>query len=445
LSEPAPGLVARLRELWPARGSYRRDVSESLVTNVVLAGLQLASGVLLARLLGAAGRGQLVAIQALPAIIGTFGTLGLQEAMIYFGARERRRIGDYAVSATALILLLAVPIVAVCAALTPWVLRLQAPQTIRASQIYLGLLFVHAIAGLSITAARAAHDIQRWNRLRLVPTALWIAVIGVAAALGHAEPATLALGYLAALFLWAWLALVPARDYYREGFRLCPELWPGLLRYGLPVAFGGTPQVLNQRIDQLIIVGLFADEQLGLYAIAVAWAGMMQLPGAAMTAVAFSKVAGMADAAEQRRFAGRALRVLAGVSVATAVALVAAAPLALPWIFSAPFAAAVPIAIVLTIGAVLRNLVQMAQNLLMGMGRPSVVLYTEWAGFATLLAGLALAVPRLGLVGVAWAVVGANTVALGVVALIHARTRREVPGGPPPSPAAPPGAADGPA
>ena len=111
-----------IRGLLP-RGGYKREVAESFVTNLAVTGLQVITGVLLARMLGPKWRGELLAIQALPLIVGTFGMLGLQEALIYFGARAPKRICNYAVSATALISLLGVPIVGASILLTPWFLR----------------------------------------------------------------------------------------------------------------------------------------------------------------------------------------------------------------------------------------------------------------------------------------------------------------------------------
>lgn len=414
-----------LRELLP-RGGYKREVAGSFATNVLLAGLQFISGMMLARFLGVEGRGELAAIQALPTIIGTFGMLGLQDAVIYFGARDERRIGDYAVSGTVLIVLLGVPIVAVAAALTPWFLSGHAPATIRGGQFFCGLLFVHGATSLSITAARAAHDIALWNRLRVVPTVLWVLVIAAMKISGTLDARGLAEVYLVSFFVWCGIAIWPARRHFRSGHRLRPSLWPPMLRYGLPVAFGGTPRILNQRIDQVIIAGMFAAEDLGLYAAAVAWATLMQLPATAMTAVAFSKIAKTETGAAQRGFARKAILTLAVVSVVAAAALGAMAPIGIPLIFGAPFAGAVPLAVVLGVAAGLRNVVQMAQNLLMGAGRPGVVFQSEWTGFITLLVLLSVLVPPFGLQGVAYSVVVANVAALGIALRMYSRWARSV-------------------
>jgi O-antigen/teichoic acid export membrane protein len=113
----------------------------------------------------------------------------------------------------------------------------------------------------------------------------------------------------------------------------------------------------------------------------------------------------------------------------TACALAVAAPIAIPLLFTSEFTGAVPVAVVLSFGMVLRNVVQMAQNLMMGVGRPGVVMYSEWAGLATLLGLILFLAPRFGLNGVAAAVVAGNTVALSIALWMFTRWSRS-PAGP---------------
>ena len=115
------------------------------------------------------------------------------------------------------------------------------------------------------------------------------------------------------------------------------------------------------------------------------------------------------------------------VFVLAAVGLTVTAPFAIPLLFSAEFADAVGIAIVLTFGMVLRNLVQMAQNLMMGVGRPAVVMYSEWTGLGTLLGLILWLAPRYGLNGVAAAVVTGNALALAVALVLFTRWTRGAP------------------
>ena len=73
------------------RGSYSREVVQTLITAVVIQLATTLAAVLLARLLGRQGRGDLAAAQVYPMVVAFLGMLGLQEAIVYFGGRDRPR------------------------------------------------------------------------------------------------------------------------------------------------------------------------------------------------------------------------------------------------------------------------------------------------------------------------------------------------------------------
>jgi O-antigen/teichoic acid export membrane protein len=396
-----------------APGSFTRDVVHTFAGNVFTALLGFVSGVLLARTLGLEGRGQLAAIQALPLLVGSIGMLGLQDGIIYFGARERHRVGEYGVLATILIALFGIPIVTASYFALPLFLHRHEPSTIFAGRVTLLLLFANALLGLSTFVLRAQHRIPRWNALRVLPQVTWVLVIVALAASGRATPTSIALTYLAALFALGCAALAVIREPLRQGRRPDFGLAPALLRYSLPLALGSTPQVLGESIDRLIIAVLLSEEDLGLYSVAASWSLMMLLPGAALFGTAFSKIAGMQAPADQWRFTRNSVWASVAVSVAGGVALVAASPW-IPRVFGTEFAGAVPSACVLVLSAGIRNVTRMLQVGLKACGRPGAILYSEWGGVIALFATIFPLIPRYGLLGAAWATVASGLVASAI-------------------------------
>src|SRR5215510_15074894 len=80
---------ARLFGLWRrARGSFGANALLTLLANFVLAGIGLATGATVARLLGPHGRGELAAIQTWPMFIGYLSLLGTGNALVYYSAQE---------------------------------------------------------------------------------------------------------------------------------------------------------------------------------------------------------------------------------------------------------------------------------------------------------------------------------------------------------------------
>src|SRR2546427_12260714 len=89
-----------MRQTGSGRGADRasgasllRPLLGTAGTNFILAALGLLTGVLVARLLGPRGRGELTAIQTWPSVIATASMLGLPDALVYFSAREPAQVG----------------------------------------------------------------------------------------------------------------------------------------------------------------------------------------------------------------------------------------------------------------------------------------------------------------------------------------------------------------
>jgi O-antigen/teichoic acid export membrane protein len=397
------------------RGSFAGEVAQTFTTNLAITGLQVFTGILLARLLGPEGRGELVAIQALPMIVAAVGMLGLHDAMIYFTGRNPDDAGKNAVSATVLIVIAAIPITAIAALLTPLFLRSQPETTVRASQVYLGLVFVYALLGLSGSTARAMHRITLWNRLRIVPTALWLVVIVFCWLAFERRPAVLAFVYLG-LFLLASVAMIGVvRRVVRTRWTLDTKLWRPMLRYGLPVALGAAPQLMNQRLDQLLIAGMLPQADLGHYAVALSWSSLATMPAVAIGGVAFSKIAGIRDPTAQRALIRKSSVSSTLLGIAAASLLAASGPFVIPIVFTEEFRPAVLLAAILVLAAVLRGLTTILGTCMKAVGRPSAVLYSQSAG----LVGLVLTAPwlirHLGAPGAAWAVTISSSAAAVVV------------------------------
>ncbi len=403
------------RRLFP-KSSYRRDVAQTSVTNIALLASGTLSGVVLARLLGPHGRGELAAIQSFPALFAGLTTVGLFEAVIYHARGDAARASRYATSAAFLATLLAVPLTLAGAALAPRILPHYSEQVVRATQVYVAILFPHVLLGAVAYRLRAANEVSPWNRLRLVPSLMWLLLVALAWGLRYARAHVLALAYLAALVSFACGALV----YYRSrlDLRWRPETrdWPALLRYALPLTFASAPEQMEQRLDQLLIAILLTPTDLGYYSVGVSWSALLRLPAAAVSATAFPRSAALATMAQQRAFFRRAARLLVGLTLAAGTMLALMAPAAIPVAFGADFAGAVGVAMLLLVSQSLRNFALLAEVVVKTAGRPSAVLYSRWAAFVVLIALAPLLIQRSGVHGVACATIASSGAGLLVSA-----------------------------
>src|SRR5437899_3096533 len=90
-------MVTRIR-------ASQRPLTQTVATNIGMALVNAAPGIIAARILGPQGRGALAAIQTWPSFLGSLAMLGMPEALVYFTAKDDKRGGRHLGSAMALAL-----------------------------------------------------------------------------------------------------------------------------------------------------------------------------------------------------------------------------------------------------------------------------------------------------------------------------------------------------
>ena len=411
----SPKLNSFAHQIW------QNPVLSTVATNVAMAGLGVVTGVLAARLLGPEGRGQLGAIQLWPSALATFAMLGLSEALVYFSAKNPQEAGRYLGSAMFLALISTFPFMLIGYWLMPHVLSAQSPQIISAARWYLWLIPVYALVGMPYHPLRNLKDMAWWNVLRTLPGLGWLGLLIWALLQARADPQYLASSHLVVLgFIFVPVLLVVAR-------RVQGPYWPRrsdfapMLRYGLPSATATLPQMLNLRLDQMLMAAFLPVQTLGLYVVAVAWSNAVHPILNAFGAVLFPRVASETDAQEQARVFSQGVRMSVLAAVAVAVPVLAATPWVLPFVFGEGFRPAIPAALVLIVAATISGLNQILQEGLRGLGHPKVVMWSEFAGLAVTALALWFLLQPFQILGAAIAsLLGYSTVTLYLVA----RTRK---------------------
>jgi O-antigen/teichoic acid export membrane protein len=194
------------------------------------------------------------------------------------------------------------------------------------------------------------------------------------------------------------LAVVRARprldiDVSRSALSFGVRAWPGTLA-GLA----------NTRLDQVIMVPLADERQLGLYAVAVTLATLPGMLAGPIGQMVFPRLAAT-DGQSLARYVRTAMAVVAAVSALGA----ALSPLVIPVVFGSAFAGAVPPALVLFAGAVPLAGSVLLNHGLLALGRPGLTSIGEIVA-ATVTVGLLLVLlPTLGALGAAVTSVAAYT------------------------------------
>lgn len=402
------------------RRSFRFDLTHSVATNLTIAGINVVTGIVVARLLQPQGRGELAAVFNWPNTLALLATLGLTESLVYFCAREPARSGRY-LGSSLVLALGASGVLAVLGWLAmPWLLAAQSDSVVATARWYLLQVPVGAVLYLVIRPLRGAGDIRGWNYLRASHNVVWLLILAVAVIRGGATVEGLALAFLVGRSALVPINLIVVRVRLGQTIRPSRGVNGPMLRYGLPNLLAAFPSTLNMRLDQLLMAGVLPARELGLYVAAVSWS---QLPSPIMLAygtVLFPRVAEIPDVERQHDLAARGVRVGIAAAVALAALTLVLAPLAIPLLFGSNYRDAIPAGMVLAVASAFDSANTIQQETIRGLGRPNGVLWAQLGGLAVTLVGLVVLLRPLGIMGAAVASAVGYATIVAVLALYSA-------------------------
>jgi O-antigen/teichoic acid export membrane protein len=379
-------------------------------------------GVVLARAVGPAVRGEYAAITAWFGIALMVGGMGQPAALCFYVASDPPRARQYV--ATSRAMMLATGAIALLAGmlLAPLLSRGNSGAT-NGYRIAFGASIV-AFVGAGYTFSLQARDLHRWNVVRVSQPVLSVVTIGVLWPL-HLLTLHSALLAMAATMLlqliWSYrccrvTGLAPGRMHR--------SLVRPLATYGVAQIAALTPAALNGYLDQLVLSQTVPSSDLGRYTVAVSLTSLPIPLVSAIGNVGFPRLA-------ERRVVTGATRRLQMLAVLASAGLAAGmlVPLALiafwlvPFVFGAGYRGAVPLLWILTPGAVFLACGQVVGDLLRGRNHPSVV---AWAQGLAAVFTVALLLALLPVVGVAGAAI-ASTISYGVALTVMLRSLWRLP------------------
>jgi O-antigen/teichoic acid export membrane protein len=428
---PAISMAKRTRDLDPQPASHFRGpvgatgfvggrVAGTLGSTLIIVLLGLASGALVARMLGVDGRGDLAAIVLWPSIIAYVGDLGGPLAVAYLAAvrpAERVRLVQVALGTalaqSAILVVVGVPVVMVGLARYP-------------GEVPLGLVLLAGFLPLNLATRylnalhQGAGSFRRFNGVRLAVNGSYVAGVVVLFIAGAHS-----VGPVVAFVLASNVVALCAAARGCSRAELTPALDAGLMRdifqYGLRGHIGNLTPIDSMQLDLLAVVVLLGAHDAGLYSVAASAALIVRGQATALGMVTLPTVAAARTKMERVVAAERLFRLGLALTVGLAAAIVASAPWTVGIVYGPEFGEAVPLVQVLGAGIVAASLRQVLGDGLRGLGQPLQGTIAELASLLAASVGLVLLVPAIGAMGAALAVSFAYAVALVVLIILAAR------------------------
>ncbi|MCC7127049.1 MAG: polysaccharide biosynthesis C-terminal domain-containing protein [Acidobacteria bacterium] len=382
--------------------------------------LNAVTGIVTARALHPAGRGELAAMILWPMLFAGLTTMGLPSALVYYLRREPERAAAFI--GWALVLCTAASIAGTAVGwfiVPPW-LGHHAPEVIRAAQLCLltTLLCSLTLAGRAVWEARGWFT---WSSVSQVITPLMV-VIGLAVLIwrGALTPVTAAAVYVLAglpSLLWILTSIV---------LTCRPSLagdWPlrqRLAHYGVRSYGVDLCGILAIYLDQALVVGLLSSASMGIYAVALSLSRVIGAIHASVAMIVFPRAVGLAPEAMVTAVA-RSARMGTLASTATGLVVMAAGPMLLPWLYGASYAAAVVLLPILLAEAVMAGLAQVLLQGFLAAGRPGVATLVLGGSLACSIPLFLVLVPAFGVAGAAFALLGGSSLRVLFIILAYRR------------------------
>jgi enterobacterial common antigen flippase len=407
--------VGRHRARAPS-GGYLVSVRATAAMSMSVMGLSAVTGLVLARFLGASGRGSYAAISAYLGSAVTVGECGLSTAICFYVAHRRREAAD--IIRTARTMLLALGTVTAVASL------LAAPLLFhrhgggltgfRVVAICMPMMFVLIVYVFALQATA----IRQWNLVRFCQPVVYAAGIALLAALGGLTVQTAVAGLLvSSAAQWA-VARRLARRAVPEAGRFRRDLVGPLFRYGFTNLAASTPYLVNTQLDQLVLAVLVPPAELGRYAVAVSVSTISYPVATAFGSVAMPRIAARDNArgsAEPEILRAAVIGSLL-VGLVTAGGLCVLAPVVIPRILGEGYRPAVVLLWVLAPGSVVLGCNHVMGDILRGLNRSLAIARCEAVGAVCTGALLGALVPVLGVLGAAVASTAAYSVSFCLLA-----------------------------
>jgi O-antigen/teichoic acid export membrane protein len=394
----------------------------TLLSQLLIQILGLITGVLVARALGPAGRGELAAIIVWVSTLASLGNFGLPAAIAYTSARQpgkaRQILHNAVLSAAGQSVLICV--VGYLLASLIW------GESEKAMQ--LAVLFFLAFVPMNILILclnAMQQGLRSYGRFHLVRLCCpftylvglclvwWLDNLSLQKVLAINIFSNCLTLICAALLLRPLIRFQDSDLAFFDFASLRRDL-----RYGLSAHLSGLQPLSGLRIDILILTLLVSSHDLGLYSAAFAGASLVQAQGLAIGMIALPEVAHRRDTSTRNRL----IAALASLTCATGlltclIALLWAEPL-IRLVYGPLFTEAAPLLRLLVLSGLLASLSRVLADSMKGLGFPLSASKAELAGLAVGLPALVLLTLAYGMPGAAVAVIMATLTCLVVLLLV---------------------------
>lgn len=383
-------------------------VAQSVSTKFVIIGLNAATGIITARALLPAGRGELAAMILWPVFLASATTVGVPSALTFQLRRhpEKRRelMGAGLLLAT---LTSAFAVLLGFLFVGHWLA--QYPQrTILFAQVFLLSTPLTSLLLVGRAGLESRGDFSASNKLLVCSPTLTLVVLLALLASHSLTPYSAGVAYVPAgvvpiawMCKFLWSEFRPSLRRFRNSAALL--FLYGVRSYGIDLC--GTMALY---VDQALVVRSLEPKLMGIYVVALSLSRMLNAFHTSVIMVLFPKAVSQSSAVV-REMTSRAMRMSTLLTTVVGMGIIVVGPQILALLYGAEYRDANAVLRILVVEVVLSGATLVLSQAFMAIGRPGVITALQLMGLLLTVPLMTLLVPRYGIVGAGTALLLSTT------------------------------------
>ena len=391
-------------------------VAQSVGTKFLTIGLNAATGIISARALMPAGRGELAIMVLWPVFLASALTLGIPSALTFQLKRNPSRQSELLGAALLMALLTSLLAIGIGLVLVPHWISHYSPRAILFAQLYLFSAPLTSLLLVGRAAMESRNDFSSSNKLLLWSPALTTAWLVVLLATHSITPYNAAAAYVVVgvvpsviMMYQLWRMFAPSLRSLWSSSRLLSSY--GIRSYGIDLC--GTMALY---VDQALVVRVLEPKLMGIYVVALSLSRMLNVFHTSVIMVLFPKAVSRTPEAV-RDMTSRSVRMSTLLTSIAGLGIIILGPQVLTLLYGAEYQIATAVLRILVVEVVLSGATLVLAQAFMALGRPGIVTALQVTGLLLTVPLVVLLTPRFGIVGAGLALLISTTTRLLFVLL----------------------------
>jgi enterobacterial common antigen flippase len=389
----------------------------SLVSRISILLVNVATGIIVARTLGPAGRGMVGAITLWPLVISGILTLGIPAALRYEIRQRIDRPADIYSSALFMSAILGVLASAVGFTLVPHLLLKYPPQAVYFAQGMMAFVPFMLCNGTLQAFYESQGDFKQSNAMIYLPPLLTLLGLVLLMLIHRLSPYTVPFIYESPFALITVITLIKLRHFLILPQNLATRV-QSLLHYGLRAYGIDILNTLSGQIDQAMIVGRLSSASFGLYVVAINGSRILGILGTSLNTVLFPTAAGL-DREHAIALVSRSARLVFGCTLLAGSAFVLVLPILFPLAYGKEYSSVIGLTRLLTLAVLFGTTSGTLNQAFMVTGKPEIATILQCVSVCMTVPLLLTFIPLCGLAGAAYAIDISSTLRFALVLISY--------------------------